>query len=126
MQPQSNTRPGGMKVDDQSILAALFGGGGLAGVAVTKGFDYLKSRRRAASGDRRQAEHGWGNLIDRLEKRLEKTEKQAEAAELRSTDCEHRHAHCEATVTVVMGALNETRGKLGLPPISADLNEAQA
>lgn len=127
MQTSSITRPKGMKMEDQSILALLFGGGGsLAGVALTKGIDYLNLRRREARGDRRQAEQGWGNLIDRLEERLTATERKADDAERRATDCEHRHANCQATVTVLMGALNETRGKLGLPQISADLNEAQA
>lgn len=105
-----------------SIIAAV---ATASGVGLTKLFDYLKLRRREASGDRRTTEAGWGKLISRLEKRLDLTEQKADDADKRVNECEARHADCERTV---MGlamelnetrmALNETRKQVGMPPVA--------
>ncbi len=95
-------------VDAQSSLIAA--AGTAAGVGISKLFDYLKLRRREASGDRRQTEAGWGKLIDRLEKRLDKSDKRVD-------ECEARHDECQRTVVNLTRALNETREQVGMPPV---------
>jgi hypothetical protein len=106
---------------ESSIIAAA---GTAIGVGVTKAFDYLKVRRREASGDRRSASQEWGNLIDRLEKRLNSTEsaasraaQAAEDASARLIECERGHVACRTELILLRRGMNELRHAAGMDPL---------
>lgn len=89
---------------DGATWTALIGGlGTLLGIVATKGFDFLKARRSEASGDRRSAMRDFGNLIDRLSKRLDA--------------CELRHDQCQEDVLKLTIEVAELRLKVDTPHV---------
>lgn len=116
-------------------------GGGAVTTAITKLSDYLKARRREASGDRRQksadalaeqkqAVEGLGDLIDRLEKRLDETQQEAKdaAAEARNAadrlaECEAGHADCRGRLAVHEAAIRELGMNIGMRLMEPEAGE---